>query len=245
MYKQCIDLVDVTHLEQKKQKSVKQMMTRCKHVLALHEFDVPAVKGFLLDPVVKEENRNTILNTKYIPTAQQNREELDQVIDVMVENDILVQTDEPTPVINNILTTLKASGKKRYLLDSRSVNLITKRRQVALTPKHDIFQHIGLSDHLTILDIQNAYFAIEIAKEKIPLFSFYNSWCKRYAFKSAPQGHHSSSEVLERVMQSVIGCSKYALNYCDDIYVATNGTFEDHLIEVEKVLNSLNAHRLK
>ena len=154
----------------------------------------------------------------------------------MTKNGILTQTDEPTPVINNILTTLKASGKKRYLLDSRSINLITRRRQVALTPMHDMFQHIGLSKHLTILDVQNAYFAIEIAKEKVPLFSFYNSKRVRYAFRRAPQGHHSSAEVLERVMQSVISASKYALNYCDDLYIATSGTFEDHLVEVEKVL---------
>ena len=161
---------------------------------------------------------------------------MDQVIDTMVKNYILVRTDEPTPVINNIMTTLKASGKKRYLLDSCAVNLNTRRAQVALTPKHDIFQYIGTVKHLTVLDIQNTYFSIEIAKNKIPLFSFYNSKRERHAFKRAPQGHHSSCEVLERLMQSVISVSKYALNYCDDIYIATPGTFEEHIIEVEKNL---------
>jgi len=124
-----------------------------------------------LDPIVKEEYKNVTLNTKYVPTAQQNRKELDEVIDTMVKNDILVRTDEPTPVINNIMTTLKSTGKKRYLLDSRAVNLVTRRAQVALTPKHDIFQHIGTAKHLTVLDIQNTYFSIEIAQDKVPLFS--------------------------------------------------------------------------
>ena len=141
----------------------------------------------------------------------QNRDELDEVIEQMAENDILVQTDEPTPVINNILTTLKHSGKKRYLLDSRGVNLMTKRRQVALTPPHDVFQHVGSATHLTVLDVTNAYFSIEIAKDKVPLFSFYNSRRVQYAFKRAPQGHHSSAEVLERVMQSVLKIIRSAI----------------------------------
>ena len=75
--------------------------------------------------MVKEGYKNLTLNTKYVPTGQQNHEDLDQVIDTMVKNDILAHTDEPTPVINNIMTILKGSGKKRYLLDSRAVNLVT------------------------------------------------------------------------------------------------------------------------
>ena len=242
---ECVQRVDLSHLSSNQQLLSQRMLQRCKTAFARHEWDIPPVKGFILDPVVKEGYKNLTLNTKYVPTAQQNREELDQVIDTMVKNDIIVRTDEPTPVINNIMTTLKASGKKRYLLDSRAVNLVTRRAQVALTPKHDIFQHIGTSKYLTVLDIQNAYFSIEIAKEKIPLFSFYNSKRERHAFKRAPQGHHSSCEVLERVMQSVIGVSKYALNYCDDIYIATPGTFEEHIIEVEKVMQSIIDHGLK
>ena len=244
-HEECVERVDLSHLTSSQQALSKAMLNRCKEAFARFEWDIPVAKGFILDPVVKEGYKNLTLNTKYVPTAQQNREELDQVIDTMVKNDILVRTDEPTPVINNIMTTLKSSGKKRYLLDSRAVNLVTRRAQVALTPKHDIFQHIGTAKHLTVLDIQNAYFSIEIAKDKIPLFSFYNSKRERHAFKRAPQGHHSSCEVLERLMQSVISVSKYALNYCDDIYIATPGTFEEHIIEVEKVMQSIIDHRLK
>ena len=111
-YEQCVQKVDVNHLEETKQKLVKDMMKRCKLALATHEWDVPATPHFQLDPVVKDEYRNSIPNTKYIPTAQQNREELDEVISEMTKNGILTQTDKPTPVINNILTTLKASRKK-------------------------------------------------------------------------------------------------------------------------------------
>ena len=127
---ECVKRVDLSHLDQAQQALSKSILERCKKAFARFEWDIPVAKGFILDPVVKEGYKNLTLNTKYVPTAQQNRKELDQVIDTMVKNDILVRTDEPT---------LKASGKKRYLLDSRAGNLVTRRAQVALTPKHDVF----------------------------------------------------------------------------------------------------------
>ena len=46
-------------------------------------------------------------------------------------------------------------------------------------------------------------------------------------------------------MQSVTSASEFALNYCDDIYIATPGTFEEHIVEVGKVMQSIIDHRLK
>ena len=134
-HEEYVKRVDLSHLSLDHQVLSKGMLERCKKAFACFEWDIPVAKGFILDPIVKEGYKNLTLNTKYVPTEQQNREELDQVIDTMVKNDILVRADEPTPVINNIMTTLKASGKKGYLLDSRAVNLVTRRAQVALIPK--------------------------------------------------------------------------------------------------------------
>ena len=104
---------------------------------------------------------------------------------------------------------------------------------------------LGGAKYLTVVDIQNAYFAIEIAPEKAPLFSFYNSRRERFCFQRAAQGFHGSAEALERVMRSVLKDLPSCLSYCEDMFIATSNTFEEHLEEVEKLLKLLIKHNLK
>ena len=72
-HEECVERVDLSHLTSSQQALSKAMLNRCKEAFARFEWDIPVAKGFILDPVVKEGYKNLTLNTKYVPTAQQNR----------------------------------------------------------------------------------------------------------------------------------------------------------------------------
>jgi hypothetical protein len=53
-------------------------------------------------------------------------------------------------------------------------------------------------------------------------------------------GIKNSPDIFQAIMMDLMGDLDYTRTYLDDILVTSNGTFEDHLRQVEKVLKRLD-----
>ena len=256
---EAIAKVKTDHLGKDMKKMADAILQKNQQIFSLSEYDIGSVDESIAvcDPEIKADYAEEIVNMKYIPPNYQLREELDNMITTLEKNGIVKQTDAPTPVISNILITRKRSGQARYILDSRGTNLACKRQQVAMAPTHDVLQEAGAADFVTQLDITNAFFSINVAESKTPLFSFYNSKRVRYCFQKMPQGFHSSPAVLTKCLQSVTKDIPDCIAYADDLFLCTKlphkkghiPTYEEkmthHLQQLDKLLKSIAAHKLK
>ena len=256
---EAIAKIKTDHLSNNMKQMADNILDKHKHIFALSEYDIGSVDENIAvcDPEIKQEFRNDILNMKYIPPPFALKNELDRMIQTLEDNNIVASTDAPTPVISNILITRKKSGAARYILDSRGTNLVCKRQQIAMTPTRDVLQEAGSADFVTVLDITNAFFSINVAKSKTPLFSFYNSKRERKCFIKMPQGFHSSPTILQKCLNSVTKNIPECLSYADDLFLCTKlkpkdghkPTYKEkmthHLEQLDKLLESISTHNLK
>jgi hypothetical protein len=256
---EAIAKVKTDHLSKEMKQIADKILQDNQNIFTLNEYDIGNVDENIAvcDPEIRDDMANHVMNIKYIPPNYQLRDELDNMISTLESNGIVSRTDAPTPVISNILICKKRSGEPRYILDSRATNLVCKRQQVSMCPTNDVLQEAGSADFVTQLDISNAFFSINVAESKTPLFSFYNSRRERYCFRKMPQGFHSSPAVLTKCLNSVTKDIPECIAYADDLFLCTKlphkkgytPTYEEkmrhHLKQLDKLMKSIGSHNLK
>ena len=240
-----ITQIDIKHLSPEHQQLTKDIFQENIKVLARHEWDIPANSHIVADIELKEEATQQCTNCKYYPLNPQIREEVDKVLEQMIKYGILERTTKPSPIISNLLCVKKKTGKPRIILDSRIINSNVKKIPCPISHINTVFTHFSGKDWITSLDVSNAYFSIPIKRQKIPLFSFYNARKQRLAYTRLAQGFINSGYFLEMLMAKVLANHPDAWSYCDDVFLATSGTLEEHLMALDKLLQSMIEAQLK
>ncbi len=69
---------------------------------------------------------------------------------------------------------------------------------------------------------------------------------KRYCFTRCPQGLKNSPLHLKLLLDTILGdMAQDVIHYADDIMIATDGTFEEHMEKVGQVLGRLKKGNIK
>jgi hypothetical protein len=133
------------------------------------------------------------------------------------------------------------------LLDGRLINNATIRLPISYPTQLEILNHLSGSDHVTTMDISQAFFQLMLSEKAQPLTAFWSeAHGRRYCFKRAPQGLKNSPLYLKLLMDKLLGhLSQYVLHYVDDILIATNGSMYDHIKIVGQVLEALQEGGIK
>ena len=138
----------------------------------------------------------------------------------------------------------KKNGKIRVTIDFRALNKLTKRDCYPLPRIDELFGYLANSKIFTTLDMSNGYYQIDLDEESMEKTAFA---CELgfYEFTVMPMGLTNACATFQRFMNTVLeGLIGFCcLVYLDDIIIY--GSIENHEININLVIERLEAHGLK
>ena len=175
-------------------------------------------------------------------TPIQNRQVIDKAVDEMLDANVIRRSKSPWSF--PVVIVDKKDGSKRFCVDFRKLNQITKPNSYPLPLIDDILALLGKAKYFTSLDLKSGYWQVlmdEKDKEKTAFA------CHRglFEFNVMPFGLTSAPAVFQELMSIVLhGLSHFATAYLDDILIYSE-TLEDHMHHLQEVFDRLREHGLK
>ena len=134
----------------------------------------------------------------------------------------------------------KKTGDVRILTDFRRLNALIKRKPFPLPKISDILQKLTGFKYATALDLSMGYYHIPLDAESAKLCTTILPWGK-YQYLRLPMGIKNSPDIFQAIMQELLGDLDFARAYIDDILIVSNGTYEEHLEQINQVLKRLES----
>ena len=175
-------------------------------------------------------------------TPLNNRKIIDETIDEMLDAKVIRRSRSPWSFPVAIVD--KKDGSKRFCVDFRKLNQVTKKNSYPLPVIDDILALLGKAKYFTSLDLKSGYWQVlmnESDKEKTAFA------CHRglFEFNVMPFGLSNAPAVFQELMSVVLqGLGDFAIAYLDDILVFSP-TLEDHLQHLDTIFDRLRKHDLK
>ena len=186
----------------------------------------------------------TPLKQRYMPRNPAMQKIIDEEISKMLADGIIEPSRSPwsSPVV----LVRKKNGKRRFCIDFRRVNQVTRRDAYPLPQVEATLSKLREARFISTLDLTNGYWQVPLAPENRPITAFTVPGRGFYQFKVMPIGLHSAPATFQRLLDSVIGpdLEPRAFAYLDDIIVLGR-TFEEHLQNLREVLHRLQAANLR
>lgn len=159
--------------------------------------------------------------------------ELKRMIDLgVVEHSI-------SPWCSPAVLVKKADGRDRLCVDSRKLNAVTVRDSYPLPRVSEILDRLGRSRFLSKIDLKDFFWQIPLSEDSKQKTAFSVPGHGLYQFTRLPFGLHNSAQAAQRLMNSVFGhTDNHIFAYLDDIIIVSE-TFDDHLRDLEFVLERL------
>ena len=174
-------------------------------------------------------------------TPLNNRKVIDDAIDEMLNAKIIQRSKSPWSF--PVVIVDKKDGSKRFCVDFRALNKITKSNSYPL-PVIDILALLGRAKYFTSLDLKSGYWQVlmdDNDKEKTAFA------CHRglFQFNVMPFGLTTAPAVFQELMARVLeGLDKFTVAYLDDILIYS-ATLEEHLAHIQQVFDRLREHSLR
>ena len=159
-------------------------------------------------------------------TPIKNREVIDKAVDEMLDAEVIRRSNSPWSF--PVVIVDKKDGTKRFCVDFRKLNQVTKKNSYPLPLIDDILALLGKAKFFTSLDLKSGYWQVlmdEKDKEKTAFA------CHRglFEFNVMPFGLSNAPAVFQELMSIVLnGCNAFAIAYLDDILIFSE-TFDEHI----------------
>lgn len=170
-------------------------------------------------------------------TPFQLRERVEQKLNEMIEQDIIETVQGPTPWVNPIVVVPKANNEIRLTLDMRRANEAIIRERHPIPTVDEILEQLGESRHFSELDLNSAYFQIELEPESRGITTF-ATHVGLFRFKRLVMGVSSASEVFQHKVGTALAGIEGVVNISDNI-VVHGGDKETHDERLHSVLKRL------
>ena len=167
---------------------------------------------------------------------------VNEAVDKMLKADIIEESSGSWAF--PIVIVDKKDGSKRFCVDYRALNAITKPIAYPLPSIDSLLALLGKAVWFTSLDCLSGYHQIAMDPRDKEKTAF---TCHRglYQFKVMPFGLCNAPAVFSELMSKVLrGCEAYCMHYIDDILIFSD-TLNQHLQHLQMVLNRIREHGLK
>ncbi|KAL4232960.1 hypothetical protein ACF0H5_007648 [Mactra antiquata] len=182
------------------------------------------------------------IKTKTYFTPLKNRQIIDEAVKDMLEAKIIQRSNSPwsSPVV--IVT--KKDGGKRFCVDFRKVNQVTKKNSWPLPRIDEILAQLGNGKFFSTLDLRAGYWQVELDSSSREVSAFSTS-TGLYEFLKMPFGLANAPSVFQELMSIVLEeCREFAFAYLDDIIIFSP-TVDEHLRHIQIIFDKLRTHNLK
>ena len=145
-----------------------------------------------------------------------------------------------SPWSSPIVIVYKHDGSPRMCIDYRRLNSATLKDAYPMPLIEDCLAACREANFLSIVDVQDAYYHIEMEESSKPLTAFVTSQ-GLFEWNVMPFGLSNAPATFQRHVDTVLRSllRKKCVAFFDDIVVFTRGSFEQHVLDVEAVLQLL------
>ena len=172
---------------------------------------------------------------------------LRQVMEEMVEKMLEQGVVEPShsPWSSPVVLVEKKDGSKRFCVDYRRLNSVTKMDVFPLPRIDDTLDSLAQSKYFTTLDLASGFWQVKINPESQEKTAF-ATHSGLYEFRVMPFGLCNSPATFQRLMENVLAglTKKSCMVYIDDVLVIGR-TFQEHLGNLREVFQRLRSAGLR
>lgn len=174
------------------------------------------------------------IKQRYYPLSPAKQTEINTELDNMLRLGVVVPSQSPWS--SPALVVDKSDGTKRFVVDYRRLNKITKRDAYPLPYVAAILDRLKEARYLSSLDLKSAYWQVPLEESSRERSAFTIPGRGLFEFTRMPFGLHNSGATWQRLIDRVLGpeLEPHVFVYLDDIIVCTP-TFEKHLQILEEV----------
>ncbi len=170
-------------------------------------------------------------------------DELKKQVTEMLKHDIVRKSSSAwaAPVV----MVKKSDGTTRFCVDYTKLNNEVKKDAFAIPRVDDNLERLAKGRYFTVLDLASGFWQIpmeESAKEKLAFITPFGN----YEWNVLPFGFTNAPAIFQRAISETLDDLLYqcCLVYIDDIAIFSD-TFEQHLLDCEKVFRRLQDFRWK
>ena len=183
------------------------------------------------------------IKQKYRRLHNPIKKEVEGEIQRMLRNGIIEKSNSPW--CSPLIPVRKKSGGIRICVDYRALNAVTKQDSFPLPNIEDSISQFSGNCYFSTLDLISGYHQIALGDDSRELTAF-STESGLYQYRVMPMGATGSPATFQRLMNVLLSGipTEQAQAYLDDLLVGGK-SFEDHLNNLEMVLNRLRDHGLK
>ena len=151
---------------------------------------------------------------------------------------------QSSPWAAPIVPVLKQNGKMRICRDYKlTINQAAPREVYPLPTVEELFAILSGGKFFSKLDMSNAYLQLPLHDESKQYVTV-NTHCGLFQYNHSPFGVSSAPAIFQHYMETLMQGLRDISIYIDDILV-TGASLEEHLESLSKVLEHLQAARLR
>ena len=231
---------NLEHLTDEQQNIVSAMLEKENDVFSKSKNDIGHVKDFYLDINLSDE----------IPVAEAYRriprnlyDEVKNHVNNLLANGWVRQSF--SPYSSPMVCVRKKDGGLRLCIDFRKLNRKTIPDRQPIPRIQEILDNLQGKSWFTTLDMSQAYHQGNISEKSRKYTAFSTPW-SLYEWVRIPYGIMNAPAGFQRFMNDCLAHLRddICTAYLDDV-LCFSKTFEDHVINVQKVLRTLKAKGIK
>ena len=149
-----------------------------------------------------------------------------------------------SPWSSPVLFVKKKDGTMRLCVDYRALNALTIKNKYPLPLMVEFFDRFKNSRYYTKIDLQSGYHQLRIIANDIPKTAFGTRY-GHFEYLVMPFGLTNAPASFQAFMNSIFEpyLDDFVVVYLDDVLVYSD-TFEEHLVHVMKVFDTLRRNKL-
>lgn len=178
------------------------------------------------------------IKQRYYPVSPTKQAAINEELDNMLR--LGVVEPSTSAYSSPILLITKKDGTRRFCVDFRKINKVTKRDAYPIPYVSAILDRLRDCKYLSSIDLKSAYWQVPLEESSKEKTAFTVPGRGLYQFTKMPFGLHNSPATWQRLVDRVLGpeLEPQVFVYLDDIIIATK-TFQDHLSVLDNVFTRL------
>ena len=166
------------------------------------------------------------------------RVRVEEQLDELLRLDIIERVNGASSWVSPIVPVPKGPNGIRLCVDMRRVNEAVLNEKHPIPTIEDVAPLLKDATVFSKIDLQQAYYQIEIAPESRELTTF-ATHVGLFRYKRLVQGLKCAPEMFQRILENVLAGLSGVFNYLDDLLVF-GSSVEEHDANLKAVLHPLN-----